>query len=167
MFALSTLNSKLFPVWKTCIVTITVASYGLLRYVIPFEGHLDGAYYFILFSVRIFLIMCVHHMYCVWVYAFLILRKWTLNDFGALFYLVVFTLLTLDFISNGIYKVFFKSAYAAVINLDRLRVERTMIDLVIAHVMMKIIPSRLAKIEFIEHKVIHLSVLDEIFNIYY
>ena len=120
MFSLSTLNCKLFPVWKTSIVTLTVASYGLLRYVIPHESNMDSLYYYLLFTGRIFLIMCVHYMYCAWVYAFITLRKWTLNDYGALFHFVVFTLLTLNFISNSIYKVFYTSPLAAVINLDHL-----------------------------------------------
>ena len=163
MFSLSTLNPELFPTWKTSIVTLTVASYGLLRYVVPYEGSLDYTFYYVLFSIRICLIMCVHYMFCDWLYKLFTHRKWTLKDYGVLFYLTVFALLTLNFISNSISNVFYKSAYVALINLDHLRVQQTIIDLVIANVMLAVIPSRLAKIELIEYKVIIYILLLHIF----
>ena len=77
-----------------------------------------------------------------------------MNDYGVLFYVLVFTFLSLHFISNSIHKVFFNSVYSAMINLDRFQVERTIIDLVIAKVMFSVIPARLAKLEMIKSKVI-------------
>ena len=154
MFALSTRNPELFPAWQTGIATLTVASYGLLRYVIPSESNIDGMSYIILFALRVGLTTSVHYLYCTWIYSLVTLRKWTVNDYGVLFYVLVFTFLSLHFISNSIHKVFFNSVYSAMINLDRFQVERTIIDLVIAKVMFSVIPARLAKLEMIKSKVI-------------
>ena len=127
---------------------------------IPSEGNLDELSYIILFTLRISLTTGVHYIYCVWLYSLATLRKWTVNDYGVLFYILVFTFLSLHFISNSIHKVFFSSAYSAIINLDRFHVERTIIDLVIAKVMFSVIPGRLAKIEMIESKVNILNILN-------
>ena len=153
MFAMSTRNPEKFPVWKTCIVTLAVASHGLMRYVIPVVDNTDGLYHCVLLTARMFLVSCVHCMYIEWVYSFIILRKWTVSDYCVLFYLMVFTFLTLDFISNSIYVRIVEYTQSAVISIERLRVERCMINLVIANVMFSVVPGRLAKIEMMEMKV--------------
>ena len=154
MFATSTRNPVLFPVWQTSIATLSVASYGLLRYVVPLEGVLGGVlYYNIILTTRIFLVSCVHYFFCVWVHSFLIIRKWTMNDYCVLFYVLIFTFLTLDFVSNTVYVVIANYAYSNVVNMDRLRVERSIISLVISQVMFSVIPGRLAKIEMMQLKV--------------
>ena len=165
MFAMSTRNPDKFPVWKTSLATLAVASYGLMRYVVPLEDNMDGPYYWVLLTARMFLVSCVHCMYIDWIYAFFILRKWTVSDYCVLFYLLVFTFLTLDFISNSIYVRIAEYLHTSVVNINRLRVERCMINLVIANVMFSVVPGRLAKIEMMELKVRTLHVMTN-FNIY-
>ena len=148
MTATNIRNPDLFPVWKTVIVTLAVSSHGLLRYVVPL-GYMYGTYHHVLLATRTFLVTCVHYMYCVWVYKFWTHHKWTVNDYGVLFYVLVFTFLTLDFISNTIYVTVAKylSSNAVVYNIDKLRVERSIISLVIANVVFSVISGRLAKME--------------------
>ena len=153
MFAISTRNPELFPAWKTGIVTLSVATYGLLRYVLPNESNMVGVYYIFLFTLRIGLVTTVHCMYCMWIYSFVTLRKWTVNDYGVLFYILVFTFLSIHFICNSINNVFFKSACSAMVNLDRFEPDKTIIDLVIAKVLFSVVPNRLAKIELLASKV--------------
>ena len=149
MAALSIRNPVSFPVWKTSIVTLAVSSYGLLRYIFP-TGFMHGIFYHIIFVVRTVLVSCVHYMYCVWIYNFWTHRKWTVNDYGVLFYVLVFTFLTLDFISNTVYVVVAKHFYSEsmiIINVDKLRVERAIISLIISNVVFSVVSGRLVKME--------------------
>ena len=152
MFAISLENPQLFPAWQTGLFTLTTASYGLLRYVVDFDDF-THAYYLVLFALRIMLVMNVHVTLPYWIYSLCKRPKWTVSDYAVIFYLLVYTFMTLDFITDSIYKVFYESFVGAFINIKGFHVERTMVCQLIAMVVLKIVPGRLTRIELIESKV--------------
>ena len=154
MYAINVENSQLFPIWQTFLFTMTTASYGLLRYVVEFENGMAIGYYMFLTGLRVALVMNVHMTLPYWIYILLKRPKWTVSDYAVTFYLLVFIFMTLDFISDSIYKVFFVSVTEAFSNTKGFHVERTMVCQLIAMVVLTIIPGRLARIELIESKVI-------------
>lgn len=152
MCALSLEDSQLFPVWQTCLFTLTTATYGLVRFVADLKITLTGLY-ILLFGLRIILVMNVHVTAPYWVYKLLNSAKWNVSHYAVVFYLLVYTVLTLDFFSASIYKVFNGNFTSAFVNISGCEVERTICCQIIAMIVLTIVPGRLARIELMESQV--------------
>ena len=153
MYAISVRNPQLFPVWQTLLFTMTTASYGLLRYFVESEYAMTNGYFIFLSGLRVALVMNVHVMLPCWIYMLCKRPQLTASDYAVIFYLLVFTFTTLDFISGSIYKVFFESVSIAFSNNKGFQVERTMTCQLVEMVVLTIVPGCLARIELIESKV--------------